>query len=125
MLQKVDEIERAILETVYDEGSVGISNGSLIPASQVLKAKFPSEGEQQAVTVTLQYLLEKRYLFPYFDDKGNELRAGGHARGITPKGIDRLRELRHPRLDWIKKSWFPLVVAATSAAIGVTNIVVN
>ena len=60
MLQKVNELERAILETVYDEGSVGISNGSLTPASQVLKAKYPSEREQQAVTVTLQYLLEKR-----------------------------------------------------------------
>lgn len=117
-------IERDILGAVYDKGEIAFLNGSHSPASQFLSAKCSSEQELQAVTITIQYLLEERYLFPFFDGRTREeLRA--YARGITPKGIDRLRQLRHPALYWMQKNWFPLVVAVTSVAIGTTNVVVN
>ena len=124
-MQNLEKLERAILEAVCDKGSIGLENGSLTPAAQVLAAKYPSERERQDLTVALQYLLEERYLWPYFNDKGKEDRTAGHTRGITPRGVDRLRKLRHPQLYWMGENWFPLLVAATGAAIGLTNIVVN
>lgn len=123
-MQRLEEMERDILEVVYDHGWLGYLNSAHTPAARILNAKYPAKQEQQALVVAFQYLLEERYLFPFFDGKtGKELR--DYARGITPKGTDRLRRLRHPRLSWICDNWFPLLVAATSAVIGTTNIVVN
>ena len=79
---------------------------------------------QQQLTAVLNYLLEERYLYPYFDISGKELR-DGYARGLTPKGIKRLRELKHPALTWAGANWFPVVVALITASIGVASIVVN
>ena len=123
-MQHVEKIERDILEAVYDKGMVGFFDGSHSPAAQMLNAKYPAEQEQQAVMVIAQYLLEERYLFPFFDfDAGKESR--NYVRGITPKGIDKLRQLRRPWLHWICANWFPFSVAVISATIGLTNIFVN
>ena len=119
-MQNLKRLECDILEAVYDKGFV-LPNS---PASKVLSEKYPSEHEQQVVTVTLLYLLEERYLWPFFNHEGRE-KSAGHARGITPKGIDRLRKLQHPWWHWISKNWFPVLVTAISAGIGITNIFVN
>ena len=121
MLKKEAEVERFVLETVYDKGCLMANTD----AQQVLNAKYPSESQQQFVTVTLQYLLEERYLWPYFDKDGNELRSGGFTRGVTPKGIARLRKLRNPSRHWMSNNWFPLLIAGFSAGIAITNMVVN
>ena len=123
-MKRVDEVEHRILEVVHDKGRLGFFNGANSPATEVLNAKYRSEAEQQAVMVTVQYLLEERYLFPFFDAKsGEELR--NYARGITPKGIDRLRELQDPGRYWRRKNWFPLTVAVITALIGVGSIISN
>ncbi len=121
-MQDFKRLERDILEAVYENGR---TLGPDTPAAQVLIQKYPSEDEMQAVTVDLQYLLEQRYLWPYFGVNGHELREGGGTRGITPKGIERLRQLRHPQVHWICANWFPFSVAVISATIGLTNIFVN
>ena len=93
------------------------------PAALSLANAYP--GEQEALTVIADYLMEGRFLFPMFNlTNGTEIR-NGRARGITPKGMDRLRRLRRPVRTWIGDSWFPVVVAATTASLGIISIVVN
>ena len=121
-MQDFKRLERDILEAVYENGP---TLGPDAPATQVLMQKYPSEDEIEAVTVALQYLLEQRYLWPYFGVNGHEARSRGDTRGITPKGIERLRQLRHPQVHWICANWFPFSVAVFSATIGLTNIFVN
>ena len=120
---KKETMERDILEAVYDFGEIRPKTR----ASQVLADKYPLEADNNAsrtqVTVMLNYLLEERLLFPYFSRR-EELR-DGYARGITPKGLDRLQRLRHPVRTWIGENWFPVMVAGTTALIGVFSIVVN
>ena len=93
------------------------------PAAQSLAEAYP--GEQEALTVVADYLIEERFLFPVFNSTtGTEVR-NGRARGITPKGMDRLRRLRRPVQTWIGENWFPVVVATTTASLGIISIVVN
>ena len=93
------------------------------PAARSLAEAYP--GEQEALTVIADYLIEERFLFPVFDSTtGTEVR-NGRARGITPKGMDRLRRLRRPVRTWIGGNWFPVVVAVTTASLGIITIVVN
>ena len=126
MPKKFDRMERDILEAVYDIGQVGFFNGSHSPASKVLNEKYSGTGmdsETQQLPALLNYLLEERYLYPFFDTSGKEQR-GGYARGITPKGISRLRELQSSVCAWIRSNWFGVAVAAISALIGIASIIV-
>ena len=71
------------------------------------------------------YLLEERYLFPYMRaSTGAEVRNNA-ARGLTPKGYDRLQQLRHPKLYWLRNNWFPMVVAISTLALSIASIVTN
>ena len=58
-MRSLDRMERDILEAVFEKGRTLGPNSA---ATQVLMQKYPSEDEQQAITVALQYLLEHRYL---------------------------------------------------------------
>ena len=117
---KLDEMELDILELVYEKSDLE----HFIDVAKGLNAKYPSVREQQALLATSQYLLEARYLWPYFGgNTGEELR--DYVREITPKGVRRLRELQHPVRSWIWGNWFPLVVATITAAIAIANIVVD
>ena len=124
MPKKFDRMERDILEAVYDIGRVGFFNGSHSPASKVLNEKYSMDSAQQQLTVLLNYLVEERYLYPYFDAKSGKERRDGYARGITPKGINRLRELQCPVGTWFRANWFGVAVAAISALIGIASIIV-
>ena len=125
-MQKIDELERDILTAAYHHGRLNLEGGELTPGAQFLVDKYPSKPERQDIAVVLQYLLEMRYMWPYFSrETGKELRAAGYARGITPKGIERLQQLKNPVAYWGKKNWFPLTVAAVTALIGVGHIAVN
>ena len=120
-----ETMERDILEAVYDFGEIRPGT----PASQTLEDKYSLDAGDHSpliqVTVMLNYLLEERFLFPYISSQsGDELR-DGFARGITPKGLDRLQRLRHPVRTWIGENWFPVVVAGITATIGIASIVVN
>ena len=120
-----ETMERDILEAVYEFDEIRPQTR----ASQVLTDKYSAaEAGNIAplvqVTVMLNYLVEERFLFPYFSSEGEELR-DGYARGITPKGLDRLGRLRHPVRTWVGENWFPVVVAGTTALIGISSIVVN
>ena len=93
------------------------------PAAQRLAEAYP--GEQEALTVIADYLIEERFLFPLFDSNTGVQVRNGRARGITPKGMDRLNRLRHPIRTWIVDNWFPVAVSATTALIGIISIAVN
>lgn len=120
---KLDEMELDILELMYEKGELGYINGAHSEAAQVLNAKYISEREQQALMVTVQYLLEARYLWPYFDNN-TEIELRNYARGITPKGVRRMRKLQR-RFPWIRENWFPVLVAAITATLALADIVVN
>ena len=112
------KMELDVLAAAFDLGP--ILPGS--PAAQSLDEAYP--GEQEALTVVADYLIEERFLFPLFDSTGLQVR-NGRARGITPKGMDRLNRLRHPIRTWTVENWFPLAVATTTALIGIISIAVN
>ena len=120
-----ETMERDILEAVYKFGEIRPGT----TASQILADKYPLEEGKNSpltrVTVMLNYLLEERFLFPYFSSSTGEELRNNVARGITPKGLDRLRRLRHPVRTWIGENWFPVVIAAITATIGIASIVVN
>ena len=113
-------VERDILEAVYGLGRV--SSGS--PALESLIQKHPNKGgyddPSQHLTVILNYLLEERFLSPFFSSDGVE-RRNGWARGLTPKGYERLQQLRHPIRTWLGANWFPVVVAVTTVAVSVAS----
>ena len=126
MPKKFDRMERDILELVYDKGFLGFFGGSPSPATKVLSEKYSGTGvdsETHQLAALLNYLVEERYLYPFFDHSGKEQR-DGYARGITPKGMDRLRDLQSPVCAWIRSNWFGVAVAAISALIGIASIIV-
>ena len=112
------KMEIDVLEAAFDLGP--ILPGT--PAAQSLDEAYP--GQQDALTVVADYLIEERFLYPLFDSAGLQVR-NGRARGITPKGMDRLNRLRHPTRTWIVENWFPVAVATTTALLGIVSIVVN
>ena len=113
------KMELDVLAAAFDLGP--ILPGT--PAAQSLDEAYP--GEQEALTVVADYLIEERFLFPLFDSiTGLQVR-NGRARGITPKGMDRLSRLRHPIRTWIVENWFPVAVATTTAFLGIISIAVN
>lgn len=52
MLLDIGQMERVILETAYEEGTLNLVDGFPTPGARVLVEKFPSEDERQALTVT-------------------------------------------------------------------------
>ena len=111
------EIELDILKAVHELGPIRPTSPTKLPAVQRLDSKYKSDREQQQVTVVINCLLEERLLFPYFS-VGKE--QSNMVRGITPKGLERLERLQHPRRTWMKENWFALVIALItgSSAIG-------
>ena len=85
--------------------------------------KYGSSDAYEQLVAVIDYLVEKRYLFPYFDKVRKELR--GQAAGLTPEGLKRLQELRHPRWTWVRENWFPLAVAGITAIIGILSVGVD
>lgn len=122
-MAKIDlgQMERDILEAADKQGQIGLITGSGTPASNSLYEKYSSfEAREQLLSVT-QYLLEQRYLMPSFEwEKGSESRY--FARSLTPKGLERLRDLRCPIRAWVCKNWFPVMVAFITASIGIGSI---
>lgn len=124
-----DHMEQDILEAAYNLGSIYGESSAL----KALLAKYPAQetgrsrdlnSPEQQLTVVINYLLEERYLYPFFTSDGEEVRHG-RARGITPKGIERLHRLQHPTATWLKNNWFPVVVATITACIGILSIVLK
>ena len=122
-------MERDILEAAYNLGGIYGESSAL----KALLEKYrthetaPSRdlnSPEQQLTVVINYLMEERYLYPFFTSDGEEARQG-RARGITPKGIERLHRLQHPTTTWMKENWFPVAVAAITACIGILSIVLK
>ena len=118
----VKQMERDILAVVHTQGDIGYFNGSFSPASQVLLEKYRNNDDR--LTVVIDYLVEERYLFPFYEDTGRIMGAG-YARGITPKGYRRLQELQYPIRTWVGANWFAVTVAVITATIGIVSMVVN
>ena len=119
----VKRIELDILEAAHTGGRIGYFNGDCSPATKALNEKYSTLEDQQQLTVVMAFLTEERYTFPIFDTSGKLQH--GYIRGITPKGQDRLQELKHPIRTWAKANWFAVVVAFTSASIGVASVIAN
>ena len=117
------QMELDILKTVHELGPIHpVVNP---PAIQRIRSKYDSERENEQVTVVLNYLLEERLLFPYFSGSTGEEQRNTYARGITPKGLERLDRLQHPVRTWIYDNWFGVVVASITALIGIANAVIS
>ena len=116
-------MERDILKAVAELGPINPGDEGQWPATDYLARKYPSEAALQQLTVVVNHLLEERLLFPYFSTDGRELK--GSARGITPKGLDRLERLEHPVRSWVYDNWFGVIVASVASLIGLANVAIS
>ena len=120
MALDLKQMEQDILETVHSLGRIG---PLMSPSSRALWEKYSSTDAGAYLNTVIDYLVEKRYLFPFFDEAHKEVHAT--SAGLTPKGLRRLRELQHPWRTWVKKNWFPVAVAAITAFIGLLSVGVD
>ena len=138
MAPDLKRMERDILEAAHKYGSIGrlyyadVSAAQLTtPASRAIAKKYlPSRKAYRSTQETyanlvavIDYLVEKRYLLPYFDKERKE--RSGEAAGLTPEGLRRLQELRCRVRTWVINNWFPAIVAVVTITIGVSSIVVD
>ena len=118
----ITQMELDILELVHTLGNIQRGNTFV---KEFLHGKYGSSDEaDQQLTVLIDYLVEKRYLFPYFGSTSHQ-EITGMARGITPKGMNRLQELQHPIRTWVRANWFAVVVASTTATIGFVSLAID
>ena len=117
--------ELDILAAVRDHGEIGFSNGSQSEASKRLISLYPEDVSRSdgRVSVLVESLVNSEHLLPVNDAKGIRLRL--YARGLTPKGEQRLYELEHPVRAWFKQNWFPAIVAGIAIVTSVAGIAVN
>ena len=127
-------MERDVLEVVYrfgelgrvwdDEQKIEVNTA----ATNCLEAKYKADEDRKGLKVVVNYLLEERFLYPdTFTKRSGERveRRDTWARGITPKGISRLKRLRAPRKTWAKRNVFPLLIAAITALVGLLGPVIT
>ena len=111
--------ERKLLEAA--------TNGPLLPGSDNLNAVEKEIGglwDDAGVTTVLDVLIESGHLWPFRDaDTGGIVRT--MCRGITPKGIERLDQIRAPRKAWARNNWFALLIALSTIAASIGSLIVN
>ena len=113
-------MERDILEAVHTLGSIDPNSS----ASAILLERYDSESPQR-LHVVIESLVDEGFLIPYRDSDGmvSKTREITLIRGITPKGVRRLQEIRHPIRTWLKGNWFPMVVAVLATTVGIASII--
>ena len=116
-MNEIMEMERQVLRAAQDGGRIVEHSAALHGLSNI----YSTHVEAEELGVMIDYLVEERYLFPLLDDAGGDKK--GEARGITPKGSQRLQELEHPVREWMERNWFALTVAIVTSAIGIASII--
>ena len=113
--------ELDVLVTVRDYGALGYLNGSHTKASERLLSLYPDESVEYdgIVSVFVDALVDSGHLLPVINMNGSRIQAS--ARGLTPKGVRRLYEVKYPVRAWIKANWFPFVVACVTTCVGVAS----
>lgn len=116
------ELEKTILGVVKEKAPLSPQNQALLDE---LESKYKDVWDDEQfqyylLPAVVDYLVEKRYLWPYIDDEGKVVMAA--ARGITPKGLTRLEELEHPIRFFSRRNWFPITVAITGIVVGLFQI---
>ena len=96
------KMDRQILETAAS-GEIMTPNH---PAFKSMCDSQPAEHDQ-ALTCTLIHLVNHGYLVQLYEKDGNEAR-NGWSRGMSPRGYQRLQQIRHPIRSWTSQNWFPL-----------------
>ena len=116
-------VERDVLRAVYDYGGIrpGLDGPDTAYAWLAEKYDMSDLSTSRLVTCVNDYLVEQRYLWPYFDSENRQVRPS-MVRSITPKGIDRLQELEHPVGTWVSRNWFPVVVAIVTSALALGDL---
>ena len=111
--------ERKLLEAA--------TNGELLPGGDDLNNLKKEIGElwdDDGVTAVADVLIDSGHLWPFRDaDTGEIVRT--MCRGITPKGFERLEQLRAPRKVWARNNWFALLIALSTIATSIGSLIVN
>ena len=116
-------IERDILRAARKYGHLGDSSGPRSKGTKWLTSLHPESRENQRLTVTLIALVESGHLVAARNEKGDVLQP--FARGITPKGEQRLYELEYPVRAWLQRNWFPFVVACVTTGVGAAGVIAS
>ena len=116
-------VERDVLKAVQLYGRLGPTDQEQDTALGWLAKRYDmsDHATSQLLTCVSDYLVEQRYLWPYFSSEGGQI-VQARVRGITPKGIERLRELDHPVRTWVGRNWFPVVVAAIASTVALGDL---
>ena len=113
--------ERKLLEAA--------TNGPLLPGNDNLNALKEELaelwGDGEGITAVLDVLIDSGHLWPFRDTKTGAISNRTMCRGITPKGIDRLDQLRAPRKVWARDNWFALLIALSTIATSIGSLIVN
>ena len=119
------DVELDILTAARDHGKIGFYNGAHSKASERLIALYPEDSghADSKLSVCLEFLVESRHLWPIFNASG--VLGQAQARGITPKGEQRLYELEHPIRAWLRANWFPMWIAFATNIIAISSVVVR
>ena len=117
--------ERDILAAARDYGYLGFMDGAHSEGSERLFDLYPEDSQRfdSELNICFEFLAESRYLWPMFNSEG--VRIVMCARGITPKGQQRLYELEHPIRAWLKVHWFPTSIAFATNLTAIASVVVR
>ena len=111
--------ERKLLEAA--------TNGPLRPGSDNLNALRKDIGElwdNEGITALVDVLLESGHLWRFRDANTGDI-VRPMCRGITPKGVERLDQLRTPRKVWARNNWFALLIALSTISTSIGSVIVN
>ena len=117
--------ELDILAAVKNHGAMGYFNGGHSDASKRLIGWYPEDSLRfdGRLSVFVDSLVNSGHLLPVNDTNG--VRQPAYARGLTPKGEQRLYQMEHPVRAWLKVNWFPFVVACVTTCVGVASVVAS
>ena len=116
----IKEMELDVLEMAHDCGLLHPDNSKFNTRCDVIKERH--DCNDSSILNIIDSLVLNRYLLGLGEHNSYAL---GRARGITPKGYDRLQELKYPTKVWVKKNWFGVFVLGITTVVNITAIVVN
>ena len=91
-------MELVILKAIRKFGEIDLGNAKKSAAQLEISSKFDSGEESRQVRVFLNYLVQERFLFPFYDN--NKTPRFDSAMGITPKGLARIH--RRTRMGGVR-----------------------
>ena len=113
-------LERDVLAAARAYGEFAVHHRDDL-AWDSLCQQYPQEPHRNRITTMIIALIESGHLV----EQAAGILTIRMVLGLTPMGEQRLYELDHPRLVWVKANWFPLAVAVVTTCVAIAQIVTS